>query len=131
VLARVEAGHIFTGQFRQLPPTLRFFAGGDQSVRGFGYETLGSRDSLNNVIGGSSLIVGSVEAEWRFLPRFAIAVFTDAGNAFTGFPLSLEQGAGLGLRWLSPVGLIRVDGAFAVSRPGAPFRLHVGIGPDL
>ncbi|MEP6574551.1 MAG: BamA/TamA family outer membrane protein, partial [Gemmatimonadota bacterium] len=87
--------------------------------------------SLNNVIGGSSLLVGSIEADWRFLPRFAIAAFTDAGNAFSGSPLSLQQGAGMGVRWISPIGLIRVDGAFAVSQPGTPFRLHVGIGPDL
>ncbi|HLS46913.1 MAG TPA: autotransporter assembly complex family protein, partial [Gemmatimonadales bacterium] len=59
VLLRGEAGRIFTNDFRGLPPTLRFFAGGDQSVRGFGFRALGPRDPKGKVVGGSSLLVGS------------------------------------------------------------------------
>ena len=118
--------------FRQLPPTARFFTGGDQSVRGYQYLSLGEHDSLGNVIGGRSLLVGSAEADYRFKSRFAFALFFDSGNAMERFTLSdLKQGAGAGIRWISPVGLIRVDGAFALSLPGTPFRIHLSLGPDL
>ena len=132
LIARAEGGRVFTSTFRQLPPAARFFAGGDQSVRGYQYLSLGDVDSLGNVIGGRSLVVGSMEADYRFLSRFALALFFDAGNAMESFSLSgLKQGAGAGIRWISPVGLIRVDGAFALSLSGTPFRLHLSLGPDL
>ncbi|MBA2627703.1 MAG: outer membrane protein assembly factor [Gemmatimonadales bacterium] len=132
MLVRGDIGRDLTGNFRALPPTMRFFAGGDQSVRGYQYLTLGERDILGNVIGGPTLLAGSVEADYRFMERFAFAVFTDAGNAMEKLTLGdLQQGAGVGIRWLSPIGLIRVDGAWAVSRAGTPFRLHFSLGPDL
>jgi translocation and assembly module TamA len=132
VIVRAEGGRVLTNEFRQLPPTARFFAGGDQSVRGYQYLTLGEHDSLGNVIGGRSIITGSAEADFRFLSRFALALFVDTGNAMERFSFSeLKQGAGAGIRWISPVGLIRVDGAFALSLPGTPFRLHLSLGPDL
>ena len=131
VLVRADIGRIFTSQFRRLPPTLRFFAGGDQSVRGFGYQALGPRDTKGKITGGRNLVVGSAELDFRVTPRWAVAVFTDAGNALENFRLDLEQGVGAGIRWISPIGLIRVDGAFPVSEPGAPLRVHLSIGPDL
>ena len=131
-ILRAEGGRVLTSEFRQLPPSARFFAGGDQSVRGYQYLSLGETDSLGNVIGGRSIITGSAEADFRFLSRFALALFVDTGNAMERFTLSdLKQGAGAGIRWISPVGLIRVDGAFALSLPGTPFRLHLSLGPDL
>ena len=130
-LVRADVGRIFTSQFRRLPPTLRFFAGGDQSVRGFGYQALGPRDAKGKITGGRNLVVGSVELDYRVTPRWAVAVFTDAGNALEDFTLDLEQGVGAGIRWISPIGLIRVDGAFPISEEGAPFRIHLSIGPDL
>jgi translocation and assembly module TamA len=131
VLARADLGRIFTNEFRRLPPTLRYFAGGDQSVRGFGYRSLGPRDPKGKVIGGQNLVVGSLEVDFRVAPRWAVAVFTDAGNALEDFTLTLEQGIGAGIRWVSPIGLIRVDGAIPTTEPGAKPRLHLSIGPDL
>lgn len=136
VLVRADIGRTFSDDFRRLPPTLRFFGGGSESVRGYGYLSLGPQDSLGNVIGGPILEVGSLEIDHRILDRWAIAAFTDVGNALQDFSLSvhqgaLEQGVGGGIRWLSPIGLIRIDGAFAVTRPGTPFHLHFSIGPDL
>ncbi len=131
-ILRAEGGRILTSEFRQLPPSARFFAGGDQSVRGYQYLSLGDQDSLGNVIGGRSIVTGSVEADYRFISRFALALFFDTGNAMDRFTLSgLRQGAGAGIRWISPVGLIRVDGAFALSLPNHPVRLHVSLGPDI
>ncbi len=136
VLLRADVGRTFTNDFRGLPPTLRFFAGGTQSVRGFGYLDLGPRDQLGHVIGGRTLEVASLELDHKIFNRWAIAAFTDVGDALQDFSLSvkqgaLEQGVGAGIRWVSPIGLIRIDGAFGVTRPGTPFHLHFSMGPDL
>jgi translocation and assembly module TamA len=136
VLLRADVGRIFTSDFRALPPTLRFFTGGTETVRGFGYLELGPLDNEGNVIGGPILEVASAELDHKIFNRWAVAAFTDVGNALNSFTLSvkqgaLEQGVGAGIRWVSPIGLIRIDGAFAVTRPGTPFHLHLSIGPDL
>jgi translocation and assembly module TamA len=132
VLARGEIGHIFSTEFRSLPPTLRFFAGGDQSVRGFGYLQLGPTDSLGHVIGGRALLVTSAEVDYQILNRWLVAAFTDYGNATDRFTLTgLEQSAGLGVRFLAPIGFLRLDVAFPVSRTGLAPRLHFSIGSDL
>lgn len=131
LIGRAELGITLTPDFRDLPASLRFFAGGDESVRGYSYQELGPRDVEGNPIGGDVLITSSLELEQRILERWGIAVFIDAGDALDRFSLDLEQGAGLGLRWISPIGQVRVDGAFAISEPGTPFRLHLRVGPDL
>lgn len=132
LLTRAEVGRTFSKEFHELPPGLRFFAGGDLSVRGFRYLELGPRDSLNQVIGGPALLVGSAEVDFQFMPRFAIAAFTDAGNAMQRFSLKeLEYSVGAGIRFISPIGLVRLDGAFGLSRSNRPFRLHISMGPDL
>ena len=136
-IGRAQVGYTETDQFRELPPTMRFFAGGDQSVRGFEYQQLGPQDEEGNVIGGETLLIGSVEIEyrflerWRFLEKWGIAAFYDTGNAMESFSGSLERGAGVGLRWVSPIGPIRADAAWALSEPGRPVRFHLTVGPDL
>lgn len=134
VLARGEIGVLATSDFRVLPPPVRFFAGGDQSVRGFSFNALGSPDEEGNVIGGRFLRVASVEVDRRILDKWggiSAAVFFDAGNATISFSGPWKQGAGFGLRWRSPVGVVRADMAFAVSEPGRPIKFHLNIGPDL
>lgn len=134
-IVRADAGRVFTSDLRELPPAIRFFAGGDQSVRGYRFQALGPRDPLGNIIGGRVLLAASLEADYRIFDRWALAVFTDAGNALDDFELDLQHAIGAGVRWLSPVGMVRVDGAFAIDRPaevsGGDFRLHIMIGPDL
>ncbi|MGK2940820.1 MAG: autotransporter assembly complex protein TamA [Immundisolibacter sp.] len=131
LLGRVEVGSTWVDGFGELPTSLRFFAGGDQSVRGFDYQKLGPRDSSGDVAGGRHLLVASLEYEWMFAGDFGGALFFDAGNAFDGVRLNLKRGAGFGVRWRSPIGAVRVDIASAVSEPGAPLRLHLSVGPDL
>lgn len=131
LLVRGDAGVTWVSDFSKLPPSIRYFAGGDHSIRGYGFYSLGARNDKGKVIGGKNLLVGSVEYEYRFLDKWAIAAFYDAGNAFNGFSLDVKQGVGVGLRWISPVGPIRVDFALALSKPGTPFRFHVYVGPDL
>lgn len=134
VIGRGQLGYTFTSDFRILPPRIRFFAGGDQSVRGYAFNGLGALDEQGNVIGGTLVGIASAEYEYRFLDRwggFAAAAFVDTGNASTRFSDSPRTGAGVGLRWRSPIGPVRADAAFALSLPGAPLRLHLNIGPDL
>jgi translocation and assembly module TamA len=136
LISRAAAGYTWTSDFRHLPPTERFFAGGDQSVRGYAYQGIGARDVKGNVIGGPDTVVGSVEVEYRFeqwqkLQKFGVAAFYDAGTAGFSFGGGMRQGTGLGIFWISPIGLVRVYVATALSLPGHPLRLHLTIGPDL
>jgi translocation and assembly module TamA len=131
VLARIDAGYTETEDFRDLPPSVRFFAGGDYSVRGYDYRNLGPRDAEGAVIGGPALLVGSVEIERHLFGRFALAAFVDTGNAMQTLSGPLETGAGLGLRVRSPIGMIRGDVAFGVSQEEVPIRFHLTVGPDL
>lgn len=131
ILIRGEAGSTWVDDFSSLPPSVRFFAGGDYSVRGFAYQSLGPEDGAGNVIGGRHLLVGSIEYEHRLKDKWAAAVFYDAGNAIDNFGDELEHSAGVGVRWRSPVGWVRVDIAKPLSEPDEGIRLHLTIGPDL
>ena len=130
-IVRAELGRTFTSQFRDLPPTIRFFAGGDQSVRGYEFRSLGPVDEGGTVIGGDAIIVGSVETDYFFTSKWGMALFFDAGNAYSSsLREELAKGTGVGLRWRSPVGLLRLDGAVALDKD-YDFRVHFVIGPDL
>lgn len=134
LLTRAEVGRLETDDFRRLPPSVRYFAGGDESVRGYDYESLGVRDAEGNVIGGTALVTASVEIDWLFYERWGrwgLATFFDAGDATRELTLDLEQGVGVGVRWLSPVGMVRADVARALDREGEPFRFHLSLGPEL
>ena len=131
IIGRAEVGYTATDEFRELPPRFRFFAGGDQSVRGFAYQALGPEDEAGNVIGGESLMVASLEYERRFLEKWGAAVFYDTGSASKSFGGVLARGAGVGVRWRSPIGPIRADVAWGLSEEGRPLRFHLNIGPDL
>lgn len=127
---RTNLGGIATNDFSDTPLSLRFFAGGDQSLRGFGFRSLGPRDASGEVTGGRYLAVGSMEYSHALQAGWRAAVFADAGNAFNEVEdIEVEVGAGLGLRWSSPVGPLRIDLAWGVSRDDLPMRLHLSIGP--
>lgn len=136
-IARAHAGYTQTDRFRELPGSIRFYAGGDQSVRGYGYQELTPRDAAGLPIGGRALFTASVEVdalllELRNFGRFGLAAFYDTGNAMADFELGdLRSGVGAGIRWLSPVGLVRADAAMALDLPGNPIRFHFTLGPDL
>ncbi len=130
-ILRGKFGRTYTSDFESLPSSIRFFAGGSQSVRGYKYQSLGPVDENEDVVGGQYLLEGSVEYEYSFNNRWGLALFLDTGNAVDNLNDELKQGAGLGLRWNSPVGPVRIDLATALSEDGAPWRLHINIGPDL
>ena len=131
LLARADGGLTLASSIDDLPVSLRFFAGGDQSVRGYALDEIGPRNAEGKVSGGRYLLVGSLEYEHRVAGNWSVAAFYDAGNAFEPHELHAKQGTGLGLRWLSPVGPVRIDVASAIDEPGNPLRVHVVIGPDL
>jgi translocation and assembly module TamA len=137
-IARAQVGYIVTDEIRDLPPTRRYVTGGDQTVRGYAFESLGpalpgeTEEGDPLLIGGKALLVGSAEADYEVISSWRLGVFGDVGNALADFSeIELEFGVGAGIRWVSPIGMIRLDGAFAVSEPGSPFRVHFIIGPDL
>jgi translocation and assembly module TamA len=132
LLLRGQLAAMTVADFDELPPELRFFAGGDRSIRGFDYEALGSRNDVGDVIGGTYLAVGSGEYERYFGKKWGIAAFVDAGDAFLTDDFDWNVGVGLGARWKSPVGVVRVDVAYpAQTELDQTFRVHVSIGPDL
>ncbi len=131
IITRASVGATEVSDFSKLPSSLRFFAGGDNSIRGFDYESLGPENDLDEVIGGRYLAVGSVEYEHMFVQNWGGAIFTDFGNALNSWSDPLEYSVGIGIRWRSPVGLIRVDVASGISDEDKPIGLHIVIGPDL
>jgi translocation and assembly module TamA len=132
LILRGNAGTSWSGDFTALPPQLRFFAGGDRSVRGYGFQSIGPRNAADRVIGGPNLLVASAEVEHYFTRRWGIAAFVDGGNAFAGTDYRPRIGAGLGVRWLSPVGMVRVDLGTPLHDANAHgVALQLAIGPDL
>ncbi len=131
-LARARVGGVATNQFDDVPPSLRFFAGGDQSVRGYGYETLTPEDEEGNGVGGRYLLAGSLEYQYQFADNWRAALFVDEGNAIDDLSDALATGAGIGIRWISPVGPIRLDVAKGLDPEfGGEWRVHFSMGPEL
>ncbi len=131
LLVRTDWGTTFGDKLDNLPKDLRFFAGGINSIRGYGYESLGEINSDGKVIGGKSLLEVSLEYEYPVYEKWSIAGFVDAGNAFDDISIAeIKVGAGAGIRWKSPIGSVRLD----VGIPESGFKdyhLHLSIGPDL
>ncbi len=118
-----------TDALESLPPSVRFFAGGDTSVRGYAYESLGPKNALGDVVGGKHLVVASIEVERAFSDLWGLAAFYDVGNAFDSFnQLDLQQGAGIGFRIYTPVGPIRLDLARQINVSNPQFRIHFSVG---
>ena len=139
LITRADLGATWAESLDALPVGRRFYAGGDNSIRGWGFEALGPNDPLTNeTVGGRYLAVGSLELERRIKGPWSAAIFGDFGNAFDpDYEQELAQSVGLGVRWASPIGQVRFDVAFALSKDQGdydglpPARLHIVIGPDL
>ena len=130
-LGRVQLGGNWTDEYVSVPPSLRYFAGGDQSVRGYDYQSLSPTNSDGDRIGGRYQFAASVEYQFSLTERWRIAAFADQGNAFNDLELpTLKQSVGVGVRWVSPVGPIRVDLAHPLDGDQG-VRLHFSMGPEL
>lgn len=121
LLFRSDVGYTLTSNLASFPPSLLFYAGGSQSVRGYKYQSLGP---------GRYLMMGSVEYQHRLINNFYGAIFFDAGNAVNNFPINLQKGTGIGLVWASPLGPMELTAGKALDIPGHPISFQFIIGFD-
>lgn len=130
---RVAAGSIIGVGLAAVPADRRFYAGGGGSVRGYKFQGVGPRDAAGKPTGGLSFAETSVELRVKVSERFGVVPFIDAGTVSTAaFPdfSGVQFGAGLGIRYLTPLGPLRIDAGIPLNpRPGDPsFGVYAGIG---
>ena len=131
LIGRADWGTIVVDDIIELPPSLRYYAGGDQSVRGYGYRKIGPTDAEGHIIGGKNLLVYSLEIERTLFDEWSGAVFYDCGGVSDSFSqVSMKSGAGVGVRWNAPFGQVRLDLAKAIDEAES-WRIHFTIGADL
>lgn len=130
-LFRLEGGANITDEFEKLSPSLRFFAGGDNNIRGYGYESISPTDSSGALTGAKYMVTSTLEYQYRVHGNWWGAVFYDIGDAFNKTP-EWKSGAGVGIRWASPVGPVSFDFAWGLdAEPDPEFRIHFSLGPEL
>ena len=132
-ITRGQIGTSWTDDLGDLPPSLRFYAGGDQSVRGFGYKKIAPRDEEKNIIGGRHLMVYSVELERILFGSYALAAFYDSAAVMNDYSdYTMISGAGIGFHWNAPFGQLRLDLAAPVEDvQWKTIRIHFTLGTDL
>lgn len=137
---RGEAGAIKTNSFDEVPTSLRFYAGGDQSVRGFDYREISptadvidpeTGELVTDSIGGKYLLTTSVEYAYRLADNWRVAAFVDAGTATNDTSTTLTYSVGPGVHWLSPIGPVRLYVARGFAPDENTWQLHIMLGPEL
>lgn len=130
-VTRADAGAVVGAALEDLPPSLRFFAGGDNNLRGYGYESLPLQDDSTIIVGGLYMATASVEYQYRVRGNWWLASFFDYGSAWSDSP-EFKRGVGLGVRWGSPVGPVRLDFGYGLdSGERKAFKIHFALGPEL
>jgi translocation and assembly module TamA len=132
LILAMQYGALRSNDYPRVPVTQRFFAGGDRSVRGYAFGDLSPRNIAQEAVGGRYLEVTSLEYNYRLSESWSAAAFVDVGRAFNNFDTRYSTGAGVGVRWQSPVGPFRLDVAMPVDNDDfdSP-RIHLSLGPDL
>lgn len=131
-IVRGAAGWMETPDINRIPLSLRFFSGGDQSVRGYDYRSISPKDDDGLLVGGRYNLEGSAEADFRLTDRWLLAVFADSGAAFDRAQSpDFFHGFGAGVRWISPIGPLRLDFAHGASLEDPSIRVHFYMGPEL
>ncbi len=131
VVTRMTVGATSVSDVDTLPASERFFAGGDQSIRGFDLDSLAPKNAEGLVVGGRYLLTGSFEYQHTVRGPWGMALFVDGGNAFDNLGDSLEYGAGVGMRYRTPLGMVRLDVAWPLTDGGEDWRIHFAFGPEL
>ena len=131
LLARANVGLTAKDDRAELPASVRFFSGGDRSVRGYEFQSLGPTDADGDVLGGSHQVDLSLELDRLVRDNWAVAAFIDSGTAFEETDFDFSTGVGIGVRWYSPLGPIRLDFAHPLDDPDKSLRVHISLGPDL
>lgn len=131
ILLRAELGALVAKEFDDTPLNMRFFAGGDQSIRGFAFQSISPKGPQGELLGAKYLVTASSEYNYQFLPNWRAAIFVDAGTATNDFEERWSVGAGFGFRYITPFGPVRVDHAWGLSKPSKSTRLSIVIGPEI
>lgn len=132
--ARIEGGWMLGSPLEHIPASLRYFAGGAGSVRGYPYQAIGPRNKDDDPLGGRSFQVVNLEARFRFADNFGIVPFIDGGMVYKEeFPKiigDMDWGAGLGFRYYTPIGPVRLDLATPLNyiKDDPPVQLYISIG---
>ena len=126
IAARFEGGIVLADSRSGVPSAFLFRTGGDQTIRGYAYQSIGVPQG-HAVVGGRYLVVGSVEATYWVAGDWGVAAFVDAGDAFDNRnALDPAIGYGMGVRWRSPIGPFRAD--IAYGERSESVRLHFSVG---
>jgi translocation and assembly module TamA len=130
---RGQVGWIETNDFDKIPPDLRFFAGGDRSIRGYKFQGISPRGDDGKLTGASKMMTGSLEYQYNVTGRWWGAMFVDSGQAVNDIKDSdFKTGAGVGVRWQSPVGPVKLDIAAPIGdKETHGVQFYIGLGPEL
>jgi translocation and assembly module TamA len=133
IAMRGLTGKAFGVDLFSLPPDQRFYAGGSGTVRGFRYQSVGPQFPDGNPTGGTAVSAGSLELRQRILDKYGVVAFVDAGQVTANgapFTSNWRVGAGIGARYYTSIGPIRLDVAIPLNREphGDAFELYIGIG---
>jgi translocation and assembly module TamA len=140
LVLRNELGAIYVADKDrdQLAPSLNFFAGGSNSIRGFGYQSIGNETVAPNtdgeprriVVGGTRLLTASIEYQYYVNENWGAAVFADGGDAFDEGEFDANYAAGFGVHYMTPVGAIKLELANSISEDNPSWRIHVNVGAE-
>lgn len=129
LIGRADLGYLWTDDFSRVPYKLRFFTGGEQSIRGYNHQSISPVSSKGYLTGGQALAVASLEYNYEVLSGIRAAVFTDLGGAYDkDFKADTKFGVGVGVRYASPIGTVRLDVAKGIEKQKTPIKLHFLIG---
>ncbi|WP_049757983.1 autotransporter assembly complex protein TamA [Shewanella amazonensis] len=144
LVARADFGLnlVSDGDLALVPPSLRYFTGGDQSIRGYAFQEIGPYIEFTNddgqiareVIGGRYLAVGSLEYQYYLTPSWRLGSFVDAGNAFDKDKFEPVVSVGGGVHWISPIGPIKLDLGVGLTETDTlerSWRIHLTMGSEL
>jgi translocation and assembly module TamA len=139
LVTRAELGSIYIDRDAELAPSLRFYAGGDQSIRGFSYQSIGptipsSSDPDKAVpvtVGGTRLMVASLEYQYYLNTKWRLALFSDGGSVTNKGDFDLVYSFGTGIHYLSPVGAVKLDFAYGIDDDDKGWRIHINLGAEL
>ena len=131
--ARLKAGVLVGPELAEIPPNKLFFAGGGGSVRGYGFKSIGVDNGSGDITGGRYLLEGSLEGRAKVTDDIGVVAFVDGGyvaaDVFPGIE-DLRLGAGIGARYFTPLGPLRLDLAVPLNKKsGDPdYAIYIGIG---
>ena len=139
LVTRAELGAIYIDRDAQLAPSLRFYAGGDQSIRGFAYQSIGSTipsssdpdETETIVVGGTRLMVASIEYQYYLNKRWRLALFSDGGSVANKGEFEPVYSLGSGIHYISPVGAVKLDFAYGIDGVDNDWRIHISLGAEL